>query len=286
MPVPLPEGTQIYIKRKTLQPGYSMPSLQMATDHYTVSFIISGHRRTITPVCTYSYHGGNVAMSPPYMYHRTVPEVNVPCESIMIKFTPDFMEPFAAAMGPNVLDELFEERVCSFSDSARKKIGKMFEEMEEEFQKGKPYREFILQGMLSRMFAAVWEERIPDQKPDKNPSPLTRPVVDALSYMENFYSRNPSLEEVARTVNFSAAYFSRLFREQLGIPYSEYLSRIKLRHASVLLTQTDKTIMEIAQETGYCHGNYLCEQFKKKTGMTPGEFRKMSAENNFHKAGL
>ena len=191
-------------------------------------------------------------MSPPYLYHRTVPERNVPCESIMIKFTPDFMQPFKEAVGQNVLDELFEERVCSFPDAAEKKIAKMFEEMDEEFQKGKPYREFILQGMLSRMFAAVWEERIPEQ----------------------FYSENPSLEEVARSVNFSAAYFSRLFREQLGMSYSEYLERIRLRHVSVLLTQTDKSIMEIAQETGYCHGNYLCGQFKKKLGMTPGEGRR------------
>lgn len=274
MPIPLPEGTRIDVKRKILQPEYSMPSLEMATDHYTVSYVISGHRRTITPTCTYSYHGGNVAMSPPYLYHRTVPERNVPCESIMIKFTPDFMQPFKEAVGQNVLDELFEERVCSFPDAAEKKIAKMFEEMDEEFQKGKPYREFILQGMLSRMFAAVWEERIPEQKADRTPSPLTPPVVDALSYMEHFYSENPSLEEVARSVNFSAAYFSRLFREQLGMSYSEYLERIRLRHVSVLLTQTDKSIMEIAQETGYCHGNYLCGQFKKKMGMTPGEFRR------------
>lgn len=286
MPIPLPEGTNIYIRRKTLQPEYSMPSLQMATDHYTISYIFSGHRRTITPLYTYSYHGGNVAMSPPFVYHRTVPELNVPCESIMIKFTPDFIAPFVEAMGKNVLDELYEERVCSFPDGAREKIAGMFEEMDAEFKKDKPYREFILQGMLFRMFAAVWEERLPDHKPDKNPSSLTPPVVDALSYMENFYNQNPSLEEVARTVNFSAAYFSRLFREQLGMSYSEYMGRIRLRHASVLLAQTDKSIMEIAQETGYCHGNYLCEQFKKKTGMTPGEFRKMSVENGYQTAGL
>ena len=33
-------------------------------------------------------------------------------------------------------------------------------------------------------------------------------------------------------------------------------------------------LMEIAQETGFCHGNYLSQQFKRKTGMTPAQFRK------------
>lgn len=274
MPIPLPKGSNISVERKIREPGYSMPSLEMATDHYTVSYIISGDRRTITPLCTYSYHGGNVAMSPPYAYHRTVPESATPCESIMIKFTPDFIAPFVETMGQNVLETLYEERVCCFADEGKKKIAHMFAEMEEEYRKNKPYREFILQGMLFRMFAAVWEERLPGRRPDRNPSPLTPPVVDALYYMENFYNQNPSLGEVARAVNFSEAYFSRLFREQLGMPYSEYLIRIKLRHVSNLLIRTDKSVMEIAQETGYCHGNYLCDQFKKKMGMTPSEFRR------------
>jgi len=150
--------------------------------------------------------------------------------------------------------------------------------MYEEYQKNRPYREFILQGMLFRLFAAIWEERLLDQKIERNSSTLTPPVVDALSYMENFYNLNPTLDEVARSVNFSSAYFSRLFREQLGMSFSEYLSRIKLRHVSELLTGTDKSIMEIAQETGYCHGNYLCEHFKKKIGMTPSEFRKAAGK--------
>lgn len=279
MPAPLPEGTHIYIVRRKLQPEYSMPSLQMATDHYTISYIISGDRRVITPLFNYSYHGGDVALAPPYVYHRTVPGSNVPYESIMIKFSPDFVTPLSEAVGQNVLDELYDRRVYQFSEENGKKIKRLFKEIHEEYQKDRPYREFILQGMLFRLLATVWEERLPDMEMEKNASTLTPPVVDALSYMENFYNQNPSLEEVARSANFSSAYFSRLFREQLGMSFSEYLSRIKLRHVSELLAGTEKSIMEIAQETGYCHGNYLCDQFKKKTGMTPSEFRRAMKRN-------
>lgn len=279
MPIPLPEGIHIYIEKKKREPEYSMPSLQMATDHYNISYVISGDRRVITPLYNYSYHGGDVAMAPPFVYHRTVPGSDVPCESIMIKFTPDFIVPFSEAVGQNVLDELCDRRICHFSEETGKKVRRLFEEIYEEYLKDRPYREFILQGMLFRIFATVWEEKLPDQEIERNSSTLTPPVVDALSYMENFYNHNPTLDEVARSVNFSAAYFSRLFREQLGMSFSEYLSRIKLRHVSELLTGTEKSIMEIAQETGYCHGNYLCEQFKKKTGMTPSQFRKTAGKD-------
>ena len=96
---------------------------------------------------------------------------------------------------------------------------------------------------------------------------------------ENFYYRNPSLEETAGAANFSAPYFSRLFHAQMGKSYSEYLNHVKLRHVCILLAQTSLSVMEIAQETGFCHGNYLSEQFKRKMGMTPGQFRRRSAEN-------
>lgn len=274
MPEPLPKGIHIQVVRKKLQSEYSMPSLQMATDHYTIGYVISGDRRVITPRFNYCYHGGDVAIAPPYVYHRTVPGSNAPYESIMIKFSPDFAEPLLKAVGQNVLDEVYDRMVCRFSKETGERIGQLFEEIWEEYEKDRPYGEFILQGMLFRLLVTVWEERLPDQGAEQNSTALTPPVVDALSYMENFYSRSPSLEEVAGSVGFSTAYFSRLFREQLGMSFSEYLSRIKLRHVSELLAGTDKSIMEIAQETGYCHGNYLCEQFRKKVGMTPGQFRK------------
>ena len=101
-----------------------------------------------------------------------------------------------------------------------------------------------------------------------------RASVNAIYYMEEHYKSQPSVKEVAEHVGFSVGYFSRLFHQQLGIPYNTYLNNIQLRHVKILLTNSDKTIMEIAQETGYCHGDYLSAQFKKKVGMTPRQFRK------------
>ena len=72
------------------------------------------------------------------------------------------------------------------------------------------------------------------------------------------------------------SYFSRLFRAQLGMSFTEYLSNVRIRHVSALLAQTNKSIMQIALETGYCHGDYMATQFKSKVGMTPTEFRRKS----------
>lgn len=274
MALPLKEGTHIYVERKAFDAAYVMPAMEMATDHYSLSYIISGDRATITPSGTFSYHAGMVTGSPPFRYARTVSKSDVPYERILIKFSPEIVTPFIEKVGQQIFDGIYEQVFFSFSEDSRVKIEKMFFDMLYEYEKETPYREFILQGMLFRLLLFIWEERIPEEGVNTAKTTLTPPIVEAISYIEKSYYQNPSLEETANVAGFSPAYFSRLFHTQMGKSYSEYLSSVKLHHASVLLVQTDKSIMEIAQETGFCHGNYLNELFKKKMGMTPGQFRK------------
>lgn len=273
MPIKIPDGQNITVKRRLLPGDYQMPSMAMATDHYNIGFVITGDRRTITPLQSYAYHAGDVAMAPPFMYHRTISESDTPYDSYLIKFTPEFIEPFYDLIGKNIIDELYEQKVCHFTTEVQTKIRKMFDEMLLEYEKDVPYKEVILQGMLFRLFTTIWEEKL-DGETTYFHSPLTKPIINALYTIEKDYAGDLTLEELAKEAGLSTAYFSRLFRAQLGMSFTEYLSNVRIRHVQVLLTQSDKTIMEIAMETGYCHGDYLSTQFKNKVGMTPTQFRK------------
>ena len=273
MPYPIPEGQSFTIEHGKFPADSCMPFMQMATDHYNIGYTVSGDRRCITPTQTYDYHSGDVSMQIPYVYHRTVAETDKPYERFLIKFTPKFAEPFISHMGQHFFDELFRLKVCRFHTDAREKIKRMFFEIYDEYQKDTPYKEFILQGMLFRLLCSVWEERIPEELPALNPSPLTKSMIDAVYLIETHYNQNLSLEETARTAGLSTAYFSRLFRAQLGIPFSEYVRNVRIHHAKILLSQSSKSITEIALETGFCSGDYFSSQFKAKTGMTPSTFR-------------
>ncbi|MBQ4284688.1 MAG: helix-turn-helix transcriptional regulator [Lachnospira sp.] len=274
MATPLNIGEHIWVKHRFFNADMRMGSMEMATDHYEIGYAISGDRITITPTETYIYHAGNVTMTPTYMYHRTIPGSDAPYENYFIKFSPEFIQPFIDVVGQNVFNDLYEQRICSFTKETQPKIQQMFADMEIEYNKSTPYKNLILQGMLFRLFTTILENRLPEERVIYHPTPLTQPIVDAVSYIETHYDDKISLEHVAGTVHLSTAYFSRLFAEQLGIPYSEYLSNVRIRHAKVLLAQTDKSIMDIALETGFCNGDYLSTQFKKATGLTPSKFRK------------
>lgn len=251
-----------------------MPTMQMATDHYSIGYVVSGDRCTITPLFSYSYHAGDVALSPPLLFHRTVSESNAPYERYLIKFAPEMLQPLKEHTDENIMDTLYNERVCHFNKTSQIKILGMFQDMYEEFNKQHPYTELILQGMLLRLFTTIWEERLPGNTAIYHSTKLTEPIIDALYYMESNYGQNLTLEELAQKAHLSTAYFSRLFSAQLGKSFSEYLGDIRLRHVQILLTQSDKSVMDIAMETGYCNGDYLSAQFRKKVGMTPSEYRK------------
>lgn len=279
MPTPLPEGQEIVVSHIRIEKQYHMDSMQMATDHYNIGITLHGHRRTITPTMSYSYQAGDVALAPPYMFHRTLAEFDEPYERIMIKFSPKFVEPFIREVGQHVFDQLYETLVYHFTKEVQEKLKRMFFDINEEYQKDTPYKEFILQGMVFRLFTTVLEEHIPVPGTKEHPTPLTPQIINAIVYMENHYKEQPSMEEVAQFAGFSTGYFSRLFHAQLGMTYSTYLSNIQIRHVRILLSTTDLSILEIAQETGYCHGEYLSAQFKKKMGMTPSQYRKQCIMN-------
>lgn len=275
MSLPMPANTSFYIAKRSLGSDYSMPTLEASSDYYEIGYMISGDRLSITPDYSYALHSGTVGIMPPFLYHRTIPLSNKPYNTYLIKFTPDFVKPLTDALGQNILDEIYSQLLNCFSAEMSSRILLYFQEIYEIYQSDTRYGSFRLQCMLCDLLLAILDNRLPnDANKIMHKTPLTPPVIDAIYYMEQHYQENPSLETVALLSGYSASHFSRLFHAQLGKSYSEYLTKIRIRHAQDLLLNTKKSVTEIALETGYLHTGNLSEQFKQQTGMTPLQYRK------------
>ncbi len=274
MPIPIPKGQHISIQKRLLSPDFCMSSMQVMVDYYNIGYIISGDRYVITPVETYSYHKGDVALAPPLFFHRTFSDSNEPYESILIKFTPDFVKPFIDIIGENEFKNFYNSKTFHFTKNTQQKVLNIFEDMLNEYQKKTRYKELILQGMLFRLFTTIIEEHLPvSNNIKKESTPLTKPIIEILYYLESHYQESPTLSQIAKIANISEGHLSRLFHSQLGIPYSKYLNNLKIEHVKLFLLKTDKSITDIALSTGYCSSEYLSANFKKNTGMTPKDFR-------------
>lgn len=95
----------------------------------------------------------------------------------------------------------------------------------------------------------------------------------AIGYMKRNYMRRLTLGEVAERVYVSPSYLSRLFSEELGTPFSDYLSKIRVDRSRVLLCDRNFSLAEIAELVGFSDQSYYCKVFKKITGKTPKVYR-------------
>ncbi len=94
-------------------------------------------------------------------------------------------------------------------------------------------------------------------------------------YLQHNYMRcDISLDSVSEIVGINASYFSTLFKRSMGVNFVDYLTDLRMRSARELLKDPLRSTAEVAGMVGYETANYFTRSFKKKTGMTPTEYRK------------
>lgn len=93
-------------------------------------------------------------------------------------------------------------------------------------------------------------------------------------YMNGHYKEKIQLADIANDVNMSVGHFCRFFKEHFNITFGEYIINLRMREAVKLLEETEKTISEIALDTGFTDPNYFTTAFKKVFDSTPSKYRK------------
>jgi hemolysin activation/secretion protein/AraC-like DNA-binding protein len=90
-----------------------------------------------------------------------------------------------------------------------------------------------------------------------------------------------SLTELARQLHCSERHFSRVFREEFGVPLRARQIELRLQRAQQLLTESDAKVINVAYESGYRHLGLFNAMFKKRFGVTPSEWRHQNGIKNF-----
>lgn len=101
----------------------------------------------------------------------------------------------------------------------------------------------------------------------------------ALSYIQEHYSRQITIAEIAGVCHYSQSHFMKFFKESMGMGFIQYLNDYRLGIAGQMLKETGSGILEIAEETGFENLSYFNRIFKRKYGVTPGQFRRYGREH-------
>ncbi|QGH36239.1 helix-turn-helix domain-containing protein [Gracilibacillus salitolerans] len=97
--------------------------------------------------------------------------------------------------------------------------------------------------------------------------------------MEQKYSTSISLKELAQLNGVSPAYLSKIFKQETGMNYKDYLQQIRIKNAKLLLKQSNLTIDQVAMKIGFQQPNYFINLFKKQEKITPKQYQMKRREN-------
>ena len=98
-------------------------------------------------------------------------------------------------------------------------------------------------------------------------------IQEAVSYMEQNYQREVTVEEIANACQLNRSYFSKLFKEKKGCPPQEYLIRLRLSKAAELMKNSTVSIGDISVSCGYPNQLHFSRAFKQRYGVSPREWR-------------
>ena len=147
----------------------------------------------------------------------------------------------------------------------------------------KPYEEETLVCAMQQAVASLRQLKSLVRDPQPLPPPAPVPHVndprlamvreDISSYISSHFMEELSMKNVARAMNYSDAYFCKLFKQCFQVNFSTYLNEFRIRKAQSMLENPRVNIKNVGWACGYSDPNYFSRVFKRITGQTPSEYR-------------
>lgn len=126
---------------------------------------------------------------------------------------------------------------------------------------------------LKQEFTAFLQSatRLMEERREKR---MNESIARAIEIIRSRYADSElSVGSIAKELHISENYFSKLFKQETGTNFSQYLITVRMEAAEQLLLLTDGKIGEIALQVGYNDANYFSQCFKGVFGLSPGKYR-------------
>ena len=240
----------------------------------------------------YSVRPGSIVVIPPNKLHQIRPLDTGNFSYTVLMLHSGIREALCRRGGEHLLDFFpcaMEHPVLYADDRWSTWLSLLFRRLLEETQEQKRYASNCAFDLLELIIAEIARQYkdIPAQdvelqyeRPD-----VSRLVKNVIQYINQNFREDINLSRIAQEFWLNPSYLSRQFKFYVGINITEFITRQRLNYAKIQLTITDKSISEIALETGYNNISYFNTVFKNQVGISPKQFRKEQQRPVSHRDG-
>ncbi len=104
---------------------------------------------------------------------------------------------------------------------------------------------------------------------------LSAPIRQCCDYIRFHYQEKFTTEQLAEQVGYSSSYLSKKFKREMGVALTDYVTGVKIDKATEILRNPNVSIAEVSDFLGFASQSYFGVQFKRHTGITPGEYQRL-----------
>lgn len=148
----------------------------------------------------------------------------------------------------------------------------VMEEAVGRIQKREQFEKLHMEQEMSEETGAEMPEPDLEEEPDE-PDRLGQAAEKIRRYIRKNYMKDISMQDAARMMNYSDAYFCKLFKQCFDQNFTAYLARFRINEARRLLQDKNASVREVSMLVGYYDANYFAKVFKRIAGMNPSEYR-------------
>jgi AraC-like DNA-binding protein len=244
------------------------PIKRHAHPHFELLYIIKGVREVNLGGRHFTARAGDILIFRPNDYHEEYAGTKT-ISFFCFRFRPDELNearlefPRLDILGP-VISLPWQEEFYG-----------LFSQMMDEKNHGGEGSQLLLGAYLVEFVVKLRRavSQVLSQKADNGRDSIQIRIRNAMDLIQKNISSEMDLKKIARSVFMSASRFSHVFKERTGESPKHYLIRERVEKAKELLVHTELTALEIAEQLGYESPYYFYRQFRRKTGLTAGQYR-------------
>lgn len=247
-------------------------------DQYEIYYLLNGERYYFIDNRTYHVKKGDIVLIDKNILHKTNTTSKYSHERILIQFSADIINRITKETKDIDLYHCFHLKQNVYSLNPEEQLwieNHLFNILQENSKKQEGHLTYLTILITELLIFLNRFIKSTTSFPANYPNETHKKISEIADFINKNFNNKLSLTELAEQFNYSPTYLSKTFKKVTGFSFAEYKNNVRIKEASKLLQQSSLNITEIACQVGYNNLTHFGRIFKKITGHSPLEYRKI-----------